>query len=248
MIASIQHLGKSYTIDLSKPLDISLALHHGSGNVNAFHIPEPQFSPIVVGDYTGAVAAGAGSNCEVLTICAHGNGTHTECVGHISKERYTINQCLTDFWFVAELITIDPFRMVNDDFIILKEHISEQLNNKPEALIIRTLPNTELKKTFNYSGSNPSYLHWNAAKFIREQGIKHLLIDLPSIDREEDRGEMLAHKAFWNYPNAPAVHQTITELIYVPDTILDGTYLLTIQIAPLETDASPSKPLLYKIL
>lgn len=248
MIAEINHLGQVYTIDLSKALDISIALHNESGNVNAFHIPEPRFKPIVIGNYTGSVIAGAGSNCSILTLCAHGNGTHTECVGHISKEEYTINQCLTQFWFVAELISIEPFRMVNDDLIILKEHISNQLRGQPEAIIIRTLPNMVTKKNNNYSGSNPPYLHWNAAKFIRELGIKHLLIDLPSIDREKDGGEMLAHKAFWNYPDAPALDQTITELIYVEESIPDGTYLVNIQIAPLETDASPSKPLLYALL
>ena len=40
---------------------------------------------------------------------------------------------------------------------------------------------------------------------------------------------------------------TITELIYVPNEIKDGLYLLQIQIASLEIDASPSKPVLYEI-
>jgi hypothetical protein len=84
-------------------------------------------------------------------------------------------------------------------------------------------------------------------------GIKHLLIDLPSVDREEDGGRLAAHKAFWNVldttnlnPEA-RVDCTITEMIYVNDAILDGSYVLNLQIASFENDASPSKPLLYAL-
>jgi kynurenine formamidase len=38
----------------------------------------------------------------------------------------------------------------------------------------------------------------DAALFLHESGIKHLLIDLPSVDKEKDEGKLLAHKAFWN--------------------------------------------------
>jgi hypothetical protein len=41
---------------------------------------------------------------------------------------------------------------------------------------------------------------------------------------------------------------TITEFIYVPNTIEDGTYFLNLLIAPFENDATPSKPVLYEIL
>jgi hypothetical protein len=81
-----------------------------------------------------------------------------------------------------------------------------------------------------------------------------LLIDLPSVDREQDGGELLAHKAFWNVTdinnlNSDARHNaTITEMVYIPDTVADGTYLLNLQIASFENDASPSKPILYKIV
>ena len=92
-----------------------------------------------------------------------------------------------------------------------------------------------------------------AAIYIREIGIKHLLIDLPSVDREEDAGKLLAHKAFWNVKNTKILNEdarldcTITELIFVNDSVSDGTYLLNLQIASFENDASPSKPILYAI-
>ena len=74
-----------------------------------------------------------------------------------------------------------------------------------------------------------------------------MLIDLPSVDREKDDGLLLAHKAFWNYPEATRLDATITEFIYVSNKIEDGSYLLNLQIAPFHNDASPSKPVLYKI-
>ena len=76
---------------------------------------------------------------------------------------------------------------------------------------------------------------------------QHLLLDLPSVDREEDAGQLLAHHAFWQYPAQPRREATITELIFVPNEIADGLYLLNIQITSLELDASPSKPVLYAL-
>jgi len=70
---------------------------------------------------------------------------------------------------------------------------------------------------------------------------------LPSVDREVDEGKLLAHKAFWEYPDAPRTDCTITEMVYVPDNAMDGLYLLNLQIASFELDVSPSKPVLYKI-
>ena len=120
--------------------------------------------------------------------------------------------------------------------------------HQAEALIIRTLPNTSKKKTRQYSNTNWPYLTEKAAAYIRRCGVQHLLIDLPSVDKEKDGGELLAHHAFWNYPNDTRFNATITELIYVPNAVKDGDYILNLQIASFENDASPSKPVLYRIL
>ena len=76
---------------------------------------------------------------------------------------------------------------------------------------------------------------------------EHLLIDLPSVDREEDGGKLLAHKAFWQYPDNVRKNCTISELIFAENGIKDGIYLLNIQIASFEIDVSPSKPVLYEL-
>lgn len=117
----------------------------------------------------------------------------------------------------------------------------------PDSLIIRTLPNSQSKLTRKYSGTNPAYLDKDAALWIREKGIQHLLLDLPSIDKEMDDGKLTAHHAFWNYPKKTRMNSTITEMVYVPDKVKDGNYLLNHMIASFENDASPSKPVLYSL-
>jgi hypothetical protein len=48
-------------------------------------------------------------------------------------------------------------------------------------------------------------------------------------------------------PNYPDLTRTITELIFVENAISDGEYVLDLHVAPIENDASPSRPILYQI-
>lgn len=248
---TISHRGQKYTADLARPLDISIPLRPGPGQVNCFWAPPMEASPVVAGDFIGSTAQGGPVNFLNVTFNPHGNGTHTECVGHIAEEKFTINQHLTRFHFLAKLVTLYPTKMPNGDRVILPEQIHQVLRSgETEALIIRTMPNDERKLGLNYSGTNPPYLHHEAVEKIVACGVEHLLLDLPSVDREEDGGKLLSHRAFWQYGGSlDKVRQncTITELIFAPSTIKDGLYLLNLQIASFEIDASPSKPMLYEI-
>lgn len=246
-------INNSFEIDLSKPIDISIPLTNSDTNPIAWYIEKPEIEPVRFGDWIGKVSEGSSTNFNNIFFNPHGHGTHTECVGHITKEFYSINQSLTQFFFSAELISVEPEKN-EDDFLITKSQIEKALEGKtPEALVIRTLPNLESKKHKKYSKTNPPYLLEAAAVFIRESGIKHLLIDLPSVDREEDEGRLLAHKAFWNVKDVNQLNAdsrldcTITEMIFVDEKVTDGSYILNLQIASFENDASPSKPILYKI-
>ena len=239
---------ESYMFDLSKPLDISIPLKASTENVNAWYIDAPTIEPVVDGSWIGKVSEGASTNFNNIQFNPHAHGTHTECVGHITKDFYSINDSLKQFFFFAEVITINPEKQ-GEDYIITKDLIQNAISSKNgDALVIRTLPNTNSKLTKQYSHSNWAYLTEEAATFISDIGIMHLLIDLPSVDKEKDDGKLLAHKAFWNYPNAIRHNATITELVYIENTILDGVYLLNLQIAPFVNDASPSKPILYPMV
>jgi kynurenine formamidase len=257
MIAIIDN---KYQIDLSKPIDISIPLSNTDANPIAWYIEKPEIEPVKFGDWVGKVSEGSSTNFNNIFFNPHGHGTHTECLGHITREFYSINQCLKQFFFTAELISIAPEK-INDDLVITKVQIEEAfkrntltaLSGTKEAIVIRTFPNLEQKKHINYSKTNPPYLSEQAATFLREIEIQHLLIDLPSVDREEDEGKLVAHKAFWNVKDVnqlnddARINSTITEMIFVENEIQDGSYILNLQIASFENDASPSKPILFMI-
>ncbi len=248
MIATLQYQSKSFKIDLSKPLDISIPLRASKNNVRAWDLNEPTIEPVKSGDWVGKVSEGGSVNFNTISFNPHAHGTHTECVGHITKAFQSINKSLKQFFFLAELITVAPEKQ-NDDFVISKKQLQYNLGNKKrDALVLRTLPNTKDKLSKQYSNTNPAYLLEETAIYLRKKGVKHLLIDLPSVDKEKDNGELLAHKAFWNFHGKRRNDCTITELIYVPNSIKDGTYILNLQIAPFDNDATPSKPILYKVL
>ncbi len=247
MEAQITLQGKTHLVDLSHPMDISLPLSATQENPLAWYLDRPKIYPVTHGNWIAKVSEGASVNFNTIEFNPHAHGTHTECVGHISKEFYSINDLLNRFFFLSEVISVTPIKKGND-VVITRKQIEENLTSTtPEAVIIRTLPNSEKKKYSNYNHSNWAYLEEEAALFLRDKNIEHLLIDLPSIDKEKDDGKLLAHKAFWNYPKNPRYQATITEFIYVPDTIADGRYLLNLMIAPFCNDASPSKPVLYPI-
>jgi kynurenine formamidase len=176
----------------------------------------------------------------------HGNGTHTECVGHIAKEWFSIQDCLDEYHFVARLVTLYPISKEDGDRVIEKQQLVELVApGEVDAIVIRTMPNDKYKLKMNYSHANPPYINYEAMEYLVDCGIRHLLIDLPSVDREHDEGKMLAHRAFWQYPQNIRKNATITELVYVPTSVQDGDYLLNIQIATFDLDVSPSKPQLY---
>jgi len=244
----------NFQIDLSKPIDISIPLTNTDENPIAWYQGKPEIEPVKMDDWIGKVSEGKSStNFNNIFFNPHAHGTHTECLGHITRDFYSINQCLKQFFFLAEVISVQP-EEITGDLVITKDQVEQALNrNSTEAIIIRTLPNDDSKKHLKYSNTNPPYLSEQAAIFIREAGIQHLLIDLPSVDKEHDEGKLLAHKAFWNVKDVNDLNKdarldcTITEMIYVDENIKDGSYLLNLQIASFENDASPSKPLLFKI-
>jgi kynurenine formamidase len=245
MKTTIQLENEQVSIDLSKPLDISLAVQHNAG-VGAWYIDQPQINYVEVDGYVGNVKLGGSTNFNDLNFNPHSHGTHTECIGHITEEFHSVNDALDNTFFKAQLISITPQELNGD--LVINESVTAPLKAGINAVILRTMPNLENKKTKNYSNSNPPYVDAGLMFRFRESGIQHLLIDLPSVDKEKDNGALLAHKEFWNYKGEHRLDATITELIYVPDHIKDGLYMMDLQVAPIENDAAPSRPILYEIL
>lgn len=258
--------------DLSSGIDISMPLNFNGPQPNAYGVEPARSEPVRAGSLVGDTRQGGSCNFEQYTFIPHCTSTHTECVGHITNERISVRDCLRAAFIPAVLISIEPSAARSetyavdigpDDLVITRSSLEAASSLKELrfdaaagfALIIRTLPNDESKLTRNYTGDNISpYFTTDAIRYIVELGCRHLLVDLPSIDRLFDEGRLSNHRIFWNIEEGSfeagretRMENTITELIYVPDAVADGEYLLNLQIAPFASDASPARPLLFPV-
>ena len=243
-----------YEADLDKPVDLSLPTRT-ENSFTAWYVEPATIAPVKAEGFIGSVREGGGVNFFDMNINPHGNTTHTECVGHISKEKEDVNSVVSKFHFKSQIITLKPKRLTKDlskwkrknDLVFDKETIEKSLVKGVEAVILRTQMDYDSLFNKQYNNTNWPYLLPDLTSFLRNSGVKHLLIDQPSIDREQDGGELLAHKAFWDYPNSKDLERTITEFIAVPPKIKDGLFLLNLSFANFCNDASPSRPVVFKL-
>lgn len=253
MKITINFNGIDHLVDHLSPLDISIPLH--SDGPRAWYVPKMRFSPVINTQFAGSVQLGGSVNFFDVYFNPHGHGTHTESFGHISKGRESVNSALREYFFMAQLMSITPEvvaesgrNLTKGDRVITADQLrSASITVGTKALVIRTLPNSEEKRTKDYSNTNFPYFEEAALRYVADLGIEHLLVDLPSVDREEDGGLLLAHRAFWKFPADTRTHCTITEFVFVRNDIEDGIYLLNLQVAPFENDAASSRPVLYRI-
>lgn len=254
---------RRWRADLSTPHDISIPLRFDAPQPQCFGAASAHSEIYASGDFLGDVSRGGSCNCATHTLTPHCNGTHTECVGHLTREPISIRDVAVTSLLIARLVTVQPQSSPNaphaDDRLITRAALQRSCGGAgleaAQALVIRTLPNGIEKLSRDYdAGSPPAYLEPAAMQWLVECGIEHLLVDLPSVDRLADEGKLLAHRAFWEMPpganhvaDAKRPRATITELIYVPPEVKDGRYLLNLQIAPFVADAAPSRPVLYPL-
>jgi len=244
MRAWIEWRGKQYAADLTKSADLSVAMH--PGGPRAWYVNPVSIEPVRMPGFVGAVAEGGSVNFRTILFNPHGHGTHTESVGHITSDVKSVNHVLQKSFFVTAIITVSPQR-IDQDRVITEDIIAAALpDDCPEAVIMRTLPNDVSKLSRLYSGTNFPYMHVDAMRLLVARGVEHVLIDLPSVDREEDGGALAAHRAFWvEMPDRAQC--TITELVFVPDEVSDGLYLMNLQTAAFENDATPSRPVVFAL-
>jgi kynurenine formamidase len=266
MILSIQFNNETHQFDAAKPIHISIPMNFNGAQPNAYGVERAESKPCEAGGIIGDTRRGGSVNFEQVKFIPHCNGTHTECVGHITHERISVHDCLQDAFILAELITVAPenaletdeaysVKLDKNDFLITEKILKSKLRNPNSAIIIRTLPNDERKKSLDYSRQKPPFFSLEAMQFIVESGVKHLLVDVPSLERLDDEGKLANHRIFWQVepdsfeinPNT-RLNSTVTEMIYVPNEIKDGLYPLNLQIAPFTADATPSRPLIFRIL
>lgn len=257
-----------YGFDPMRQIDISIPLNFNGSQPNAYGVEPASSRPCASGELVGDTRQGGSCNFEQYTLIPHCNGTHTECVGHITHERIAIRDSLRDALIPAFVVTVMPDRAAEssdtyamsyepEDLIISRAGLEKAIDRSEgfRGLIVRTLPNDETKLSRTYLKTIPPFFSTDAMRYIVELGIDHLLVDLPSIDRLFDEGRLSNHRVFWNVEQGSfevtesvRSNATITELVYVRDEVVDGRYLLNLQIAPFASDAAPSRPLLFPLI
>ena len=250
-------------VDFSKGNDISIPLNFNGEQPNTYGVDIASSAPYKDGKFIGDTRKGGPCNFETYSVTPHCNGTHTECIGHITDERIDILSSLNDEMIPSTLVSVTPKNtnenytpdLNTEDLVITKEDLELQLKGvNPEFLkgvIIRTSHNSENKKSRDYMKETPSFFSIEAMEYLVSLGIQHLLVDTPSVDRLFDEGHLSAHNIFWETKgkafNLNTQNKTITEMIFAPDYLEDGAYLLNLQIPAFVSDAAPSKPIIYKI-
>ena len=269
MKAKFQINNSEYEIDTQQGIDISIPLIFNGEQPNIYDVSKASAKAFESGEFVGDTRRGGSCNFEEYKLITHCNGTHTECVGHISDERIYVNETLCEELIPSVLITLSPVNAnetgdnysphkVKEDRLITKKSIEDALKNCNMdficGLIIRTLPNDDSKKSRRYEKNPPPFFSIEGMRLVKDLNVKHLLVDIPSVDRARDSGRLTAHHIYWDVTQGShSVDKknhslkTITEMIYVPDSVNDGIYLLNLQIAPFTADASPSRPVLFKI-
>ena len=269
MNATLEIDGRTWKVDLGRPLDISIPLDFRGAQPNAYGVPPATAQAYEDAHFVGDTRRGGSCNFETCRLIPHCNGTHTECVGHISYERISVHTILQDTLVPATLVTVastpagetgDTYRPPKNqaDRLVTREALQTALSDAEmgflQALVIRTLPNDPAKRVRRYLEAPAPYFSVEAMQLIVGRDVQHLLVDLPSVDRAFDEGRLTAHHLFWQVPEgghdvdpARGSRKTITEMIYVPDEIPDGRYVLNLQIPDFVADAAPSRVRLFRV-
>lgn len=263
LTTDVTAFGARFRTDLSRALDASFPVRFSREEVRAFSLPEARKGPVTLGSFVGSVARGGSVNCEELVVYPHGNGTHTECVGHVLAEARSVLEVLPEGLVPALVVHVRPTPLADSgeryggksepsDLVVTRAALAAALDDRAltgVALVVRAgLAGGDL------SGTNAPYFTADAIALVDERGAAHLLTDLPSLDREDDGGALSSHRALWGLTpgqtRAPVdearARRTVTELCRL-EHVPAGPYLLSLQVAPVESDAAPSRPLLHPL-
>ncbi|MEO1449906.1 MAG: cyclase family protein, partial [Bacteroidota bacterium] len=200
---------------IDPPIDISIPLKFNGPQPNTYGVPKAEGAAYEQDGWVGDVRRGGNCNFETYTLTPHCNGTHTECIGHLTGDRVSLHKMLRDSFIPATLVTVNPQAarysedqyspaLNADDQVIDRKMLEEVFLYEntafSRALVIRTAPNSEAKKSRDYMQMPPPFFTLEAARYLRQIGVDHLLVDLPSVDRLFDEGQLSVHHIFWDIP------------------------------------------------
>jgi kynurenine formamidase len=263
--------GRRWQVELHSPFDLAITMEFGGPQPRFFAASGAVAEPLRAGAFTGDVASGASCMCGVYTLSPHCHGTHTECVGHLTGDATHVAALTPAPPALAAVVTVRPGPLglishdrprlsAPTDSVITRAMLAEAAaawTGEPwTALVVRTLPNEPAKAHRHYEGPCPApYFTADAMHWVVERGVTSLVVDLPSLDRADDGGGLVAHHTYWGLAAgvrdarlARRGHALVTELAYVPSAVVDGLYLLDLHVPAFGADAAPSRPVIYPLV
>lgn len=263
--------GRGYRVRLDAAWSLAIPLDFAGPQPSFFGAPRASATPLRLPDFVGATHEGGSCNVAELRLIPHCNGTHIETVGHIVNDPVPLADVVGASLGPARLVTIAPSlaresaegygpTLETGDRLVTRSALEAALHAVPreesQALIVRTLPNDASKAGRVYDDTDPpAFFSTEAIGYLIDVGVEHLLVDFPSIDRMRDQGTLSNHHLFWNVPATSRTlcedtwsGKTVTEMIFVPDGIPDGRYLLDIGLPAFLSDAAPCRPVIYPLV
>jgi len=272
MIIRFQLNDLAYESEPTQGVTLAIPMDFDGPQPNHFGAPKASRKALKLGEFVGDTERGGSCNVDTLSMVPHCNGTHTESVGHIVNQDVFVGHHAVDAFATATLITVKPelwrdmkskadsYRppLENEDRVIDRAQLENAFDSLKidgtTSLIIRTISSIQKRSVAYGEAHPPAFFTVEAMQLIVSRNYRHLLVDLPSVDRMFDDGLLTNHHLFWSVQEGThslgaesRQDKTITEMLLVPDDVEDGLYLLNLQVPALCSDAAPSRPVIYPV-
>ncbi len=173
--------------DGNRPHDLSIPLRFNGEQPNLFAAPAASAMPLRSGDFIGDVSLGGSCNCAQYQLTPHCNGTHTECIGHVTRQRVSVRDIHAGGLLRALLVSVTPVPAESsredtdpppqpEDPLITAEALKAAWlpfsATRATALVIRTLPNDATKIGRHYEDGRPPALSHPPGSGV-DRGARH---------------------------------------------------------------------------
>jgi arylformamidase len=244
-------------LDFARASCLARVLDFNGPHPQHFGAPRATSAPMRIGSFEGDVTRGASCNCNSIQLIPHCHGTHTESASHLTVEQRPLHEFMPLAPIAALLLTVPTtvaaqcnedggLAAIATDLLITRQALlgawQHFVHASPTALLLRTAT--------AFEDNNTPYFTSQCMTEIVARGIEHLIVELPSIDRQHDGGTLAAHRVFFGLPAGETRLQyarrptcSITELAQFSPALLDGPCAVQLQLAAFDGDAVPSRPL-----
>ncbi len=257
--------GKAWVCDESAGCDATLPFDPALRGGRAFGLRPTTVAAVEIGGGRSLrVDDGAPVDCADVMLNPHGGGTHVECVGHIVADAWTLADVEMPGLLPATLLEVKVEALggcgehaggksAGTDRVLTARALTEAwdacgVEGFDEAIAVRTDAASALPVGADWTGTNPPYPTIEAMDWLAGRARSLLVLDLPSLDREDDGGTTPNHRRWWGLPDGArtlgavaAPQRLICELARFGPDLAPGPHLLRLDVAPIASDAAPAR-------